>query len=48
MVHADHDSGLFLRMVSADHDGVGAGGEDRADVGEQKWDPEPVVSCLCS
>ena len=39
---------LFLWVVSADHDGVGAGGEDGADVGEQKWDPEPVISCLCS
>ena len=33
-------------MVSADHDGVGGGGEDGSDVRQQKWDPEPVVGCL--
>ena len=39
---------LFLRVVSADHDGVGAGSEDGANVRQKKWDPEPVVSCLLS
>ena len=39
---------LFLRVVSADHDGVGAGSEDGADVRQNEWDPEPVVSRLPS
>ena len=48
MVDADHDSGLFLRVVSADHDGVGGCSEDGSDVRQKKRDPEPVVKCLLS
>ena len=39
---------LFLRVVSADHDGVGGCSEDGSDVRQKKRDPEPVVKCLLS